>query len=132
MLSSTEKTSTAGAPHPLHPRSSAFICGRIVCGLITCGCSGYTGPRSVANEDPAVKIPQIRRAVDAGDRSVIPQLVNDLDSNDAAVRFYSIGALQRLTGQTYDYDWTIADRHARAPAIARWRGHLANPQDVKR
>lgn len=103
-------------------RSSALISG-----LIFCGCSGYTGPRSVVNEDPAVKIPQIRKAVDAGDRSVEPQLVKDLDSNDAAVRFYAIEALARLNGgEKFDYDWTLDDRHARKPAIDKWQAHLAN------
>lgn len=104
----------------------------LLCGLFVVGCSGYTGPRSVVNPDPAVKIPQIRRAVDANDRSVIPQLVHDLDSNDAAVRFYSIGALQRLTGETFDYDWTVADRHAREPSIQKWRDYVReNPIETK-
>jgi nicotinamide mononucleotide adenylyltransferase len=97
-----------------------------------CGCSGYTGPRSVVNPDPAVKIPQIRKAVEAGDRSVIPQLIQDLDSNDAAVRFYAIEALQRLTDEDFEYDWTAVDRHVRAPAIRRWQKYLQdNPVTAK-
>lgn len=104
----------------LHLRPSAFICG-----LILCGCSGYTGPRSVVNEDPAVKIPQIRKAVDANDRRVQPQLVDDLDNNDAAVRFYSIEALARLNdGERLGYDWKAADRHERRPWIEAWRSKL--------
>ena len=91
------------------------------------GCSGYTGPRSVVNEDAAVKIPEIRRAVDAGDRSVQPQLVADLDNQDAAVRFYAIEALARFNGgERFGYDWTIDDRHLRADAIEKWRQHIAN------
>jgi cold shock CspA family protein len=80
----------------------------------------------VVNEDPAVKIPQIRRAVDANDHSVEPQLVADLDSDDSAVRFYAIEALSRLNdGQRFEYDWTLDDRHARAASIATWRAHVA-------
>ncbi len=100
-------------PHP-----SALILFFVV------GCSGYTGPRSVVNEDPAVKIPEIRKAVERRDKSVVPQLVKDLDNDDAAVRLYAIGALQRLTGQTFGYDWTQADRAARRPAIRQWDAYL--------
>ena len=88
------------------------------------GCSGYAGPRSIVNDDPAVKIPEIREAVDRGDQSVVPQLVKDLNSDDSAVRFYAIEALRRLTGETFDYDWTLADRHARQPAIERWNAYV--------
>lgn len=97
--------------------SSVFICGSL-------SCSGYTGPRSVLNADPAVKIPEIRKAVDAGDRSVMAQLVSDLDSDDAAVRFYAIEALERFTGERLGYDWTAADRFDRRDAIARWQQYL--------
>ena len=102
-------------------RSSVFIGG-----LLLFGCSGYTGPRSVVNEDPYVKIPEIHKAVDRGDTSVLPQLVSDLDSDDPAVRLYSIGALERLTGQTFGYDWTLEDRAPRRPAIDQWNAYLAS------
>lgn len=92
--------------------------------LLAVGCSGYTGPRSVVNDDPAVKIPEIRKAVDRGDRSVMPQLVADLDSDDAAVRLYAIQALQRLSGASFDYDWTLADRTKRRPAIEKWKAYV--------
>jgi hypothetical protein len=105
---------------PLHLRPSAFICG-----LLLCGCSGYTGPRSVVNDDPAVKIPEIRKAVDAKDRRVQPQLIEDLDNSDSAVRFYAIEALARLNdGERLGYDWKVADRHERRPWIEAWRVKL--------
>lgn len=103
----------------LHPSS-------LILTLILLGCSGYTGPRSVVNEDPYVKIPEIHKAVDRGDTSVLPQLVSDLDSDDPAVRLYSIGALERLTGQTFGYDWTQEDRAPRRPAIDQWNAYLAS------
>lgn len=111
--------------HPrLHLRASAFICGS----LLIAGCSGYAGPRSIVNEDPAVKIPEIKTAVGRRDRAAMPQLVKDLDSDDAAVRFYAVEALRRLTGETFGYDWTDDDRHARRPAIQRWESYVAaNP-----
>lgn len=92
------------------------------------GCNGYAGPRSLVNDDPAVKIPQIKSAAAKNDRSAIPQLVKDLDSDDAAVRFYSIQGLRRITGKSFEYEWTQEDRHARQPAVERWRQYAeANP-----
>ncbi len=102
-------------------RGAAFI------GIVMlAGCSGYTGPRSVVNDDPYVKIPEIHKAVQEGDTSVLPQLVKDLDHDDPAVRLYSIGALQRLTGQTFGYDWTETDRAVRRPSIDQWNAYLAS------
>lgn len=111
----------------MKPSRLRSLAAPLLLGALT-GCSGYTGPRSVANEDPAVKIPEIRKAVDAGDRSVMPQLVKDLDNDDAAVRLYAIGALQRLTGETFGYDWTQSDRAVRRPAIEQWRAHLESSE----
>ncbi|MFT3788291.1 MAG: HEAT repeat domain-containing protein [Tepidisphaeraceae bacterium] len=97
----------------------------LVSTITLAGCLGYPGPRSVVNEDPAVKIPAIRRAAETGDRSVIPQLVKDLESDDAAVRLASIKGLQDLTGETHDYHWWD-DEAIRRPAVRRWQNVIAN------
>ncbi len=96
----------------------------ILCPLAIAGCLGYPGPQSVENDDPAVKIPAIHRAAEANDRSVIPQLVKDLDSDDAAVRFAAINGLQRLTGETFGFSWTEDDDARRFPAVKRWRNFV--------
>jgi hypothetical protein len=97
--------------------------------LLTClaGCGGYAGPRSVVNDDPAVKIPEIRRAVDRDDRSIIGQLLNDLDSDDPAVRFYAHEALERFAGAPLTFDWHEADRADRRDAIAAIRDRFGMP-----
>lgn len=103
-------------------RLSILVCG------IAVGCSGYAGPRSIVNDDPAVKIPSMKTAVAKRDRSALPQLVKDLDSDDSAVRFYAIESLRRMTGQSFAYDWTEDDRHARRAAIEPWQRYVeANP-----
>jgi hypothetical protein len=96
----------------------------LVAPLAVAGCSGTTGPDSLANPDPAVKVPLIRQAVARHDESAIPQLVHDLDSEDAAVRFYAIDGLKKLTGQTFDYVY-YADADQRQPSVRRWRAWLA-------
>jgi len=95
------------------------------------GCSGFTGPRDVTNPDPHVKVPEIRKAVDRHDMSVAPQLIEDLDASDSAVRFYAIEGLRRLTGEDFDYDWTAQTRAERRPAIDRWKKWLAEHSSEK-
>jgi hypothetical protein len=89
----------------------------LVVGVSVVGCGGYAGPRSIANVDPAVKIPFIRQAVDAGDRSQTTQLLIDLNSDDAAVRFYAIEAIRRLHDVETTYDWREPDRADRQTQI---------------
>jgi hypothetical protein len=102
----------------------------ICCPLAVAGCLGYPGPQSVENEDPAVKIPAIRRAVESNDRSVLPQLVKDLDSDDAAVRFAAINGLRRLTSGSIAYDWTEEDAGKRFAAVKRW-SNLVNGRPIE-
>ncbi len=81
------------------------------------------GPRHVSDPDPADKIPAIEQAVHDHDRSVIPQLISDLESDDAAVRFYSIDALKSLTGEDCGYRY-YAEEDERKTAVQRWKQWL--------
>jgi hypothetical protein len=80
-------------------------------------------PFDIHSRHAAQKIPAIREAVDAGDKSIIPQLVHDLDSSDPAIRFYAIEGLQRLTGETFGYLY-YEDAAQRRPAVMNWRKWL--------
>ncbi len=104
-----------------------LIPGRIlwaVAVLLACGCGGPPPVRSVANPDPSGKVPAIKQAVRDNDRTKVPLLVKDLDSDDPAVRFYAIGGLQRLTGETFGYRYSD-DEDRRKPALKRWQQWLA-------
>lgn len=50
-------------------------------------------------------------------------MVKDLDSDDPAVRFYAIGGLKRLTGQTFGYHY-YEDEQQRRPALEKWKAWL--------
>jgi hypothetical protein len=90
-------------------------------------CTAPRAQRSVTAEDPDLKIPAIRAAVRHADRSVIPHLIDDLENDDPAVRFYAIEGLYRLTGRTLDYHYYDGEQR-RAEAVQRWRQWLAeNP-----
>jgi hypothetical protein len=93
--------------------------------LAAAGCAGTTGPRTVANPDPSVKIPLVEEAVRKHDHSIVPQLVHDLRSDDPLVRMCAIDALRDLTGQgTKGYNY-YEDDDARRPAEEQWEQWLA-------
>jgi len=95
--------------------------GYCIAGL---SCTAPRPPLSVTHEDPGIKIPAIKKAVREKDKSVIPRLIEELNSDDPAVRFYAIGALEELTGQTLGYQY-FQDEDDRKPAIERWKKWLA-------
>jgi hypothetical protein len=71
-----------------------------------------------------VKIPAIKSATRTQNHSAIAQLVQDLDNDDPAIRFYAIAALSRLTGQTLGYRY-YDDEIRRRPSLEAWRAWLA-------
>lgn len=103
-------------------RNAAGMAGLMAWWVAGCGAHG---PRTVTDPDPGVAIPAIKHAVQSRDRSAIPQLVKDLDSDDSAVRFYAIDGLRALTGQTFDYHYYEDDAEKRKPAVDRWKKWLS-------
>lgn len=95
------------------------------CLLLLAGCGSGFGPKSVDSDDPSAKIPAIKQAADDKDMSHVAQMVKDLDSDDPAVRFYSIVALEKLTGDNFGYVY-YQDEAERAPAVKRWNQWLAS------
>lgn len=64
--------------------------------------------------------------IDAGDqqdRAAVPILVDRLEDEDPAVRFYAILALERLTGTRLGFRFE-APVHERRSAVERWRRYL--------
>lgn len=87
--------------------------------LLAAGCTPSPS-RGLADDDAAFKIPAIKQAVASDDKAAAAQLIEDLDSDDPAVRFYAIEGLRRLTGQTMGYRYYDHEPERRE-AIARWR-----------
>ncbi len=82
-----------------------------------CAPSATTG--GFDSPSPGARLYAIEQAIRTGDTSKTTELVEQLDSDDPAVRLLAITALQRLTGETrgYRYDDPPVDRDK---AIARW------------
>ena len=84
----------------------------------SCGPAAIDGGFDSPN--PAAKMYAIERAAQNVDHSAVKQIVEQLDSDDPAVRSLAIAALQRITGETYGYHDYDPPMQRRA-AIERWR-----------
>lgn len=94
----------------------------VAAGLIGGGCVPSETVR-IGATDPAADIPAMQDAARAHDLAAVPALVDQLDSDDPAIRFYAIQSLRELTGNTFDYRY-YDDAERRRPAVARWRRWL--------
>ncbi len=95
--------------------------------LLTCatvfslgGCVDPVSRAGIQSSDAGTRILAIKAAGDARDRSAVPLLVDRLDDEDDAVRFFAILALERITGTRMGYDFA-APSSQRVAAIDRWR-----------
>jgi HEAT repeat protein len=64
------------------------------------------------------------QAAREGDTAAIERIIEQLDSDDPAVRWLAIRSLEHLTGRTNGYDHAAPEDERRA-AIDRWRDDLA-------
>lgn len=86
-------------------------------------CSSSSWRAEIQSSDPAERIRAVRRAGEERDRTSVPLLIDRLDDEDEAVRFYSVLALERITGTRMGYDYSAPPR-VRLAAIQRWRASL--------
>lgn len=99
---------------------AAMIAGSLsVTVLVMTGCGPPATEARFDSANPSAKLYAIEKAARSGDTSALPQLVEQLDSDDPAVRLMAIEALRRLTGEDHGY---CHDDPAllRREAIKRW------------
>lgn len=108
--------------------SAVTHCILVLAVVLFCGCGSRRLDRKWTLsdlEDPDVTA-RILAVKWAGDNEVfeaVPFLVDNLQNEDKALRFYSIQALSRITGQDCAYDYK-APVSSRAKAVACWRDFL--------
>lgn len=92
--------------------------------LLLPGCFTVPAPkRDIGSKELTAKIPAIKAKARQKDSQAIAQLVEDLDSEDSAVRFYAIHALRDLTEEDFGYKY-YDDELERRPALEKWRDWL--------
>lgn len=99
------------------------------------GCTPAVSEGDFYSPDPGAKLYAIIRAGQTRDRSAIPHLIEQLESDDQAVRMYSIVALERITGTRMGYVHH-APSYRRRDAVQRWvtayrSGELAEAGDAQ-
>lgn len=85
--------------------------------LTSCGASPTAGGFDAAS--PAARSKAIQTAAITGDFSAVSKIVEQLDSDDPAIRMLAIEALERLTGETFGYKH-YEPVYVRREAIAKW------------
>ena len=70
--------------------------------------------------DPGERIHAIVTAGEQGRQEAVPLLVDRLEDEDTAVRFFAIQSLEKITGQTKGYRY-YDPPGLRARAVRRWR-----------
>lgn len=79
--------------------------------------------------NPVDRILGIRAAVERGDRSAVPHIVDRLEDEDDGVRFFAIIALDRITGERFGYDYAKPATE-RAAAVGRWREYVHGSRNI--
>jgi len=95
--------------------------------LLAVGCSSAVRPVSRADlnsPDPTVRFRAIKWAGERQIIAAVPYLIDLLEHEDMATRYYAILALKQITGTDLEYDFK-ADPFRRAKAVRRWRQHQA-------
>ncbi len=96
--------------------------------MLLAGC-GPTMPRGFESPEPAARMDAILDAARRSDRSAVPEIVELLESDDPATRLLAIRTLERLTGETFGYDYA-APFAERSEAVERWRRYVLDTPDA--
>lgn len=96
---------------------AVFLCG-------TWACESDAGTRQrLGSINPLDRAQAAVRVAEQGDVGAVHRLVDLLEDPSDGVRMYAILALERLTGETYGYQY-YANESQRAAAVERWRAAL--------
>lgn len=93
--------------------------------IVLVACNSTAQRRAELQSSPPLERAQAAVALaEAGDADAVDLLVNNLEHRDAAVRLYAILALERLTGETYGFEYYDPPAE-RSAAVSRWRAARA-------
>ena len=99
-------------------RHTCLLCG-LCLSLILPGCFTPVSEGEFESENPAAILYAMSRAAREKDTSRIPDIVEQLGSDDPATRFVAIQSLETLTGRTFGYRY-YDPPDLRAESILRW------------
>jgi len=103
----------------------------VVLAVLAAGCTTREARLEQLHADnPAVQSAAIAGTVRAGDRSMVPELIDLLDAQDEGVRFMAATALHELTGQDFGCHFATAEERQDVMIAWHqwWEGHKNRPQ----
>ena len=97
----------------------------VTLGLIHSACAPPAGDliERLENRDPLLRIRAITEIARTEQKELVPNLVDRLSDDDAAVRFAAMFALDELTGTRLGYRYS-APLSERMKAVEAWRQYL--------
>lgn len=99
--------------------------------VVLTGCGGTGAPIGISDlqsPDAALRVKAIQWAGENEVAEAIVPLVDNLEHEDQAVRFFAISALRRITGTDHGYDYKSGVGQ-RSAAVARWRRAVGPPAE---
>jgi HEAT repeat protein len=95
----------------------------VAAGMCLAACAQQVTP-SYDSPEPGARNAAIVATAARGSKQDIPNLVRMLESDDPTTRVLAIRTLERLTGETFDYDPHAAP-FERDAAVARWGAYAS-------
>lgn len=97
------------------------LLGGLTGGLV--GCVPKSVERPLTDRDPIFVIPAAVEAGKDSDPQQLSELVDLLDSTDAAIRLSAVEALRHRTGKKFGYQF-YDDEDERRDAVEQWRTYV--------
>jgi hypothetical protein len=107
----------------------AAVVGLALAALGPSGCSRPSLQERLASPDPNQRSQAVVDMARSADRANLPALVECLEDDDPAVRFYAILALERMTGTRLGYSYAAPPAQRRV-AYHAWRAYLVQNSDA--
>ena len=104
-------------------RKGAGLVGSVACAVVLSGCFPAPEPSFYA-ANPADRVRAADDAGDSRDERAVPDLINQLESDDPAQRAAAVASLREITGQDHGYEWWAGEAERQA-AAARWAAWYA-------
>ncbi len=87
------------------------------------GCGPRPYRANIQSESVNERILGVRAAAEAKDADSVPLLVDRLEDEDDAVRFFAILALEKITGERFGYNYA-SPAQQRAVSVEQWRAYV--------
>ena len=107
-----------------------FLVSLFISACLVGGCATPSDElsRGLQDEDPSIRISAVIEAGRTKARDTVPYLIDRLTDSESDVRFFAIISLEKITGQTMDYNYYDSPPE-QAEAVGRWRGWLKQQQN---